>query len=46
MESRLVCLLGMVQQWIWGCREGLFYLPLITVRKWTHSGELIYFQSY
>lgn len=46
MESRLVCLLGMVQQWIWGCREGLSYLPLITVRKWTHSGELIYFQSY
>lgn len=30
----------------WGGREGISCLPLITVRKWTHSGDLIYFQSY
>lgn len=33
-------------QGIWGGREGISCLPLITVRKWTHSGDLIYFQSY
>lgn len=33
-------------QGIWGGREGISRLPLITGRKWTHSGDLIYFQSY
>jgi len=33
-------------QGVWGGREGSSCLLLITGRKWTHSGDLIYFQCY